>query len=196
MDAIKLHVQAHILQAKIDDGDLIGNTATTLSPGQELCDASDDDLQSPILELDIKANVHGGVETCLRCPDVSACNLPLQHNMSNVGKQCITCSRFLACENCSKRPCNASNDDLQSPILELVIKANVYGGVETCLRCPCVSACNLPLQDNMSNVGKQRITCSRFLACENFLKRQWNKPLSRCITCISQSDCCCRLIVH
>jgi hypothetical protein len=40
----------------------------------------------------------------------------------------------------------------------------------------------------MSNVGIQCITCSRFLACENCLKRQWNKPRSRCITCISQID--------
>jgi hypothetical protein len=179
MDAIKLHVQAHVLQAKIDDGDLKGNTTTTLNPGQGSCDASDDDLQYPILELDIKANVHGGVETCLRRPGVLACSLPLQDNMNYVGKQCITYSRFLACANCSKRPCNTSDDDLQSPILELDIKANVHGGVETCLQHPCVLACNLPLQDNMSNVGKQCITCSRFLACENFLKRQWNKLRSR-----------------
>ena len=42
------------------------------------CDASDDVLQSPIQELVIKANIHDGVETCLRHPKVSACNLPLQ----------------------------------------------------------------------------------------------------------------------
>ena len=48
------------------------------------CDASDDVLQSPIQELDIKANIHDGVETCLLRPRASACNLPLQdYNRGN-----------------------------------------------------------------------------------------------------------------
>ena len=50
----------------------------SLKPETVSCDASNDALQSPIRELDIKANIHDGVETCLRHPTVSACNLPLQ----------------------------------------------------------------------------------------------------------------------
>ena len=53
----------------------------SLKPEKVSCDASDYVLQSPIKELDIKANVHDGVETCLQRPRVLACNLPLQDLM-------------------------------------------------------------------------------------------------------------------
>jgi hypothetical protein len=99
--------------------DLIANTANTLNPGKGSCNPSDNVLQSPKLELDIKANVHDGVETRLQRTSVLACNLPLQG--------CI------AVLNPGQGSCNASDDVLQSPILDLDTKANVHGGVETCL---------------------------------------------------------------
>jgi predicted aconitase with swiveling domain len=161
---------------------LQGNIAV-LNPGKGSCCASDDALQSPLshrnvlaLELDIKANIHDGVETCLQHTSVSACDSPLQGN--------------IAVLNPGKGSCCASDDALQSPLShrnvltsELDIKANINDGVETCLQHTSVSACNLPPQDNnnIRNDGalephnlKQCITCSRYLANENFLIRQWN----------------------
>jgi len=44
--------------------------AQSLKPEKVSCDASNDALQSPIQALDIKANIHDGVETCLQRPIV------------------------------------------------------------------------------------------------------------------------------
>ncbi len=90
-------LQEHVLLMK-HICEKIANTEETLNPGKGSCDASDDNLQSPLLELDIKANVHDGVETCLQHTCVLACNLPLQG--------CI------AVLNPGKGSCNASDDDL------------------------------------------------------------------------------------
>ena len=83
--------------------------------------------------------------------------------------------------NPEKVSCDASNFALQSPIQELGIKAKIHDGVETCLRHPIVSACNLPFTVKC----KQCFTCTQCLMQESFSKRQWNKLMSRCLSCIS-----------
>jgi len=143
----------------------------SLNPEKVSCDASNFALQSPIQELGIKAKIHDGVETCLRRPTVSACNLPLQD---------LTVTQTLSLKP-EKVSCDASNDALQSPIQELGIKAKIHDGVETCLRHPIVSACNLPFTVKC----KQCFTCTQCLMQESFSKRQWNKLMSRCLSCIS-----------
>ena len=145
-----------------------------MKPGKVSCNTSNDALQSPIQELVIKANIHDGVETCLRHPKVLACNLPLQD---------LTVTQTVSLKP-DKVSCDTSNDALQSPIQELVIKANIHDGVETCLQHPKVLACNLPLQD-LPVKCKQCMTCTQVLMQESFSKRQWNKLKSRCISCIS-----------
>ena len=108
---------------------------------------------------------------CLRRPIVLACNLPLQD---------LTVIQTLSLKP-EKVSCDASNDALQSPIQELGIKAKIHDGVETCLRRPIVSACNVPFTVKC----KQCFTCTQCLMQESFSKRQWNKLMSRCLSCIS-----------